>query len=129
MNQNQSFNLNADFLYGFSGIFLKVVFLVFLVYIIIMAINFLRDKFISTPTDPKKEDIIELLTVLNKLFFVSGFGFILGDIVQNMLNQANRTQPMMSFRGNWDYITFGIIIILIGIAFRVAKKVVLKERS
>ena len=47
MDQKQSFNLSADFLGGFSSIFMKLVFVIISVYIIILILNFLRDKFIS----------------------------------------------------------------------------------
>ena len=132
MDQKQSFNLNADFFGGFSSIFMKLVFVIILVYIIIMVLNFLRDKFILKEINTKKDDIIDLLTILNKLFFVAGFGFIVGNIVQKLLtlmSEHGGNMPTMNFRGEWDYLTFGIILIFIGIGFKAGKDILIKDRS
>ena len=132
MDQKQSFNLNADFFGGFSSVFMKLVFVIILVYIIIMVLNFLRDKFILKEINTKKDDIIDLLTILNKLFFVTGFGFIVGNIVQKLLtlmSEHGGNMPTMNFRGEWDYLTFGIILIFIGIGFKAGKDILIKDRS
>ena len=68
MDQKQSFNLTADLLNGFSSHFMNLVLIIIVVYMIIMILNFLRDKFVSKNKDPKKDDILDLLTILNKLF-------------------------------------------------------------
>ena len=130
MDQKQSFNLTADFLNGFSSIFMKLVLIIIIVYLIIMILNFFRDKFINKQTDTKRDDILELLTILNKLFFVSGFGFIIGNVFQFLLSQigTNHNMPMMNIKGDWDYLTFGIIMIFIGIGFKIGKNVLKKER-
>lgn len=131
MDQKQSFNLNADFLGGYSSIFMKLVFVIIAVYLIVMIMNFFRDKFINKQTDTKKDDISDLLTILNKLFFVSGIGFIIGNIFQFLLSQATENgsrMQSMNFKGEWDYLTFGIILIFIGIGFKIGKKVLKKER-
>jgi len=130
--KTQSFNLNADFFGGFTSIFMKLVFAIIMVYIIIMILNFLRDKFIIKEPNTNKDDIIDLLTILNKLFFISGFGFIVGNIVQKILtlmSNQNGNMPTMNFRGEWDYLTFGIILIFIGIGFKAGKAFLIKERS
>ncbi len=131
MDQQQSFNLTADFLNGFSSIFMKLVLIIIIVYLIIMILNFLRDKFINKQIDTKKDDILELMTILNKLFFVSGFGFIIGNIFQVLLSRIgnNQNMPMMIIKGDWDYLTFGIIMIFIGIGLKVGKKLIIKERK
>lgn len=131
MNPNQSLNLNADFLGGFSAVFLKIVFAIIAVYVLIMILNFLRDKFINQETDSKKDDISDLLSILNKLFFISGFGFIIGNIVHFMLSQISRNNGnmAMSFRGEWDYFTFGIILIFIGIGLKSGKELMVKDRK
>jgi hypothetical protein len=128
MDQKQSFNLTADFLNGYSSYFIKLVFVIIAVYLIIMILNFLRDKFINTPTDNKRDDILELLTILNKLFLISGLGFIIGAFFQALFDQAARNHKIPTFRGIGDYFVFGIIIIFIGIGFKVAKNVLKKER-
>lgn len=130
MEQKQSFNLTSDFLNGFSSIFMNLVLIIIAVYLIIMILNFLRDKFINKQTDTKKDDILELLTLLNKLFFVSGFGFVIGNFFQNILPRiGGNNMPMMNIKGDWDYLTFGIIIIFIGIGLKVGKKLIIKERN
>jgi len=130
MDQKQSYNISADFLGGFSSIYMHLVFVIIAVYIIILILNFLRDKFINHSTNTKKDDIIDLLTVLNKLFFTSGFGFISGNIFQAILSQLSNRRgfPVMNIRGEWDYLTFGIILIFIGIGFKMGKKAIMKER-
>jgi len=130
MDQKQSFNLNADFLGGFSSIFMKLVFIIIAVYLLVMVINFLRDKFINAEPNQKKDDIADLLVILNKLFYVSGFGFVIANILQVLLSQIggrNHGMASMSFRGEWDYLTFGIIIIFVGIGFKVAHKMLKKH--
>lgn len=131
MDQKQSFNLNADFLGGFSAIFMKLVFVIIAVYLLMMVLNFLRDKFILPEPNQKKDDISDLLVILNKLFYVSGFGFVIANVFQFLFSQINsrhNSMGTMSFRGEWDYLTFGTIIIFIGIGFKVAHKVLEKNR-
>lgn len=131
MDQKQSFSLNADFLGGFTSIFMKLVFAIIAVYIILLILNFLRDKFINKVTDSKSAHISSLLTILSKLFFISGFGFIIGNIVQILFSQMTNHQSgfgTMNFRGDWDYLTFGIILIFIGLGFKAGNKALIKER-
>lgn len=130
MDQKQSFNLNADFLGGFSAIFMKLVFIIIAVYLLVMVLNFLRDKFLNTEPNKKKDDIADLLVILNKLFYVSGFGFVIANIFQFLLSQIDSRHSSMGsmrFRGEWDYLTFGIIIIFIGIGFKVGYKALKKN--
>ena len=131
MDKKQSFNLNADFLGGFTSIFMKLVFIIIAVYLLIIIINFLRDKFINKEPNKKKDDISELLIILNKLFFISGFGFVIANIIQFLLSQiSSRHSNMnpMNFRGEWEYLTFGIIIIFIGIGFKIGNKILKKDK-
>ncbi|WP_167611741.1 hypothetical protein [Maribellus sediminis] len=132
MDQKQSFNLNADFLGGFTAIFMKLVFVIVAVYLLVMVMNFLRDKFINTEVTTKKDDISDLLIILNKVFFISGFGFIIANIFQVLLSQASRGHsgmPSMNFIGEWEYLTFGIIIIFVGIGFKVANELLKKNQN
>lgn len=130
MEHKQSFNVTADFLSGFTALFIKLIFLIILVYLIVLLMNFLRDKFVNKVTDTKKDDIADLLTILNKVFFLSGFGFIVANIIQFVLNQISnqRSNPLMSFGGEWDYLTFGIILIFVGISFKNANKAIRLNR-
>jgi NADH:ubiquinone oxidoreductase subunit 2 (subunit N) len=36
--------------------------------------------------------------------------------------------PMMNIKGDWDLLAFGIIMIFIGIGFKIGKKVLKRER-
>jgi len=72
MDKKQSFNLNADFLGGYSSIFMKLIFILIAVFVLVMIINFLRDKFINKESNKKMDDISDLLIILNKLFYISG---------------------------------------------------------
>ena len=131
MDQKQSFNLNADFLGGFTSVFIKLVFAIIAVYLIVMILNFLRDKFIREDAGSKKDDISNLLTILHKLFFVSGFGFIIANIFQFILSEMggrHSNMPSMNFRGEWEYLTFGIIIIFVGIGFKAGNKILKKNQ-
>jgi cbb3-type cytochrome oxidase subunit 3 len=130
MDQQQTFNVTNDFLSGFTTIFIKLVFLIILVYLIVLLMNFLRDKFINRVTDTKKDDIADLLIILNKLFFISGFGFIIANIIQFLFNQTtnHNHNAMMNFGGQWDYLAFGIILIFVGIGFQNANKAIRNNR-
>jgi|GEM_PF-988838 len=130
MDQKQTFNLSPGFFGDYISNFVNIVFAVILVYVIIMIINFFRDKYIHQESIAKQEDILGLLTVLNKLFFISGFGFILANVFQFTLNQIsnhNPNIPAFMAKGQWDYFTFGIILIFMGIGFQAGKKVMKKE--
>ena len=128
----QSFNLNADFLGGYTGIFIKIVIAIILIYGFIMIVNFFRDKFIKKENISKDPQITDLLSILNKLCFLAGFGFVIGNILQILLNQItdpNRKHVVMNIKGDWDYLVFGVILIFIGIGFKVAKKVIKKDNQ
>jgi len=130
MDQKQSFNLNADFLGGFTSIFIKLVFAIIVVYLLVMVLNFLRDKYINKETNKQKDDISDLLIILNKLFYISGFGFVIANIFQFLLSRIGGRQSNFSsvnFRGEWEYLTFGIIIIFVGIGFKVGYKMLKKN--
>lgn len=124
MDQKQSLNVGADFFSGFTAAFIQLVSLIIVVYLLLVLINFLRDKFINKETDTKKEEIGDLLIILNKLFFGGGIGFITANIFQSILSHtpAPNMNPIMNFRGEWDYLVFGIILISVGIGFKQANK-------
>jgi hypothetical protein len=126
MDQRQSFSVTNDFFSGFIATFIQLVFLIILVYLLISVLNFVRDKFINKETDTQKENIGDLLTILNKLFYVSGFGFIIANLIEFVATQGYRQNGngIMSFRDEWDYLTFGIILIFVGIGFKSANKAI-----
>jgi len=125
MDQKQSFSLNSDLLGGYTSIFMKLVFLIIAVYVIVLILNFLRDKFINDAKETRKDNISGLLIILNKLFFVSGFGFVIGNIFQvwfSLLSDRNSGFGGLNLRGDWDYLMFGFILIFIGIGFKVGNR-------
>tara|TARA_B100000809_G_scaffold141837_1_gene139409 strand:- start:49183 stop:49644 length:462 start_codon:yes stop_codon:yes gene_type:complete len=126
----QSFNLNAAFSGGFTRVFLKILIAITLVYVFVLILNFLRDKFLHNEANNKEPKITDLLSILNKLCYFSGFGFVLGNVLQIILLQLtgnSRNKASLNFVGEWDYLTFGIILIFIGIGFKIAKKEILKD--
>ncbi|WP_340114083.1 hypothetical protein [Maribellus mangrovi] len=125
--EKQSFNLSADLLGGYTGIFIKIVMAIILIYAFIMLVNFFRDKFLKTENFSRDPQITDLLSILNKLCVLAGFGFVLGNVLQALLNQATNSRSALQIRGMWDYLTFGVILIFIGFGFKVAKKVHNKE--
>ncbi len=118
----QSFNLNANVLSNYAGVFIKIVIAVIIAYIVVILINFFRDKFIKKDNLSPEPDFKDLLHILHKLCFLGGFGFILGNIIQVILDGASDHRSPIQFRGNWDYLTFGVILIFIGIGFKKSKK-------
>ncbi len=132
MDQKQSFNLSADFFGGFTSVFVKLVFAIIVVYLLVMVINFLRDKFINKEASKPKDDIYELLAILGNLFYISGFGFVIANVFQFILSRNSGGHGNMSamvFRGEWEYLTFGIILFFVGIGLQVGKRVLRKNRT
>ena len=128
--EKQSFNVNADFLGGYPQVFIKLIVLIVLVYALILILNFFRDKFIHKPENPKKDNITDLVIILNKLFFITGFGFVIANLLQMLLTSATGSRNrVMNFGGDWDYATFGVILIFAGIGFRAVKDALAKESS
>lgn len=128
--QQQSFNLPANFFGNFFSLFIYLVFLIVIAYLVILVLNFFRDKFINKESPIKYQDHLELITILQKLFFVSGFGFVIANIINFMLSQMSGNRAnIVQFMGDWDYLTFGIILIFVGMGFGAGKKLVLKDRK
>lgn len=127
--EKQSFNLNADFFGGYTGIFIKILLAVVLVYVFILILNFFRDKYLTKEHVSKDPQIIDLLNILSKLCYLSGFGFILANIIQVLLNEAMDYGNRMQLRGEWDYLAFGVILVFVGAGFKSAKKAVIKEHQ
>ena len=127
--ENQTFNVSPEFLGGYTEVFVRIVMVIILFYAFILILNFFRDKFIKKETLSQKPHIVGLLSILNKLFYLSGFGFAIANFLQVLLNKQRGNEIMPSFTGTWDYLTFGIILIFMGVGFRLAKKVILKENK
>ncbi|WP_159431423.1 hypothetical protein [Wenyingzhuangia marina] len=117
---------------NFSYLFVKLVFIIIITFLIIMVINFLRDKFINQEKATTKNSIIDLIFILNKLFYISGFGFVIANIFQmifSKISDSNSRIPNFKITGEWEYLTFGIIIIFIGISFKVIYKTLSKKEK
>ncbi|MBS2098411.1 hypothetical protein [Carboxylicivirga linearis] len=127
MNTNQSFNLSADIFGSLPAIFMKLVFVIITVYVIMMILNFLRDKFIHKESTKKEDHIDNLLILLSKIFLISGFGFIIANTVKLFLQQATTRGNIQ--KGEWNDLTFGIIIIFISIALNAGRKVLVRKRT
>ncbi len=128
--QQQSFNVPLQLPENFISIFLIVVYIIVIAYFLIFILNFFRDKFITKEANLKNPDYLELITILQKMFFVSGFGFVIANILQFLLLEmrGNRSN-FVQFQGYWDYLTFGIILIFVGMGLKSGKKLVLKDRN
>ncbi|MDO3695075.1 hypothetical protein QVZ41_09490 [Wenyingzhuangia sp. chi5] len=132
MKENQSFNLNTDILNNFSYLFVKLVFIIITTYLIILILNFLRDKFINQEKATAKNNINDLIFILNKLFYISGFGFVIANILQMIFSEisdSNSRIPNFKITGEWEYLTFGIILIFVGISFKVIHKALSKKEK
>ncbi|WP_298487556.1 hypothetical protein [uncultured Maribacter sp.] len=129
--ENQNFNLNQDFMNGYTTIFLKIVLAIVVIYALVLVISFLRDKYISKEFKSSRVDYIELLLLLYKVFVTSGWGFILGNILQFTLKafSANKNNFFKKLQGDYDYLIFGVVIIFMGIGFNAAKKAIEASRE
>jgi hypothetical protein len=124
MSRIQSFEFFKELLSGYAGIFMQLVFAVIFLYVVVMLINFFRDKFINKEVVSKKEDVLDLLTILYYLFFVSGIGFVSGNILQALLFMLSEMGSHTKYydENAWDYLVIGVIFISIGLAFKFSVK-------
>ncbi|WP_026808971.1 hypothetical protein [Arenibacter latericius] len=131
MEKQQSFNMNVPFIEGYDVFFVKLVLSIFIFCALLSIMNFLRDKFIHKTANPRKEEFTTLLIVLNKLFYIAGFGFVIANIISVLFSEIRRNSnfPNLRVGGEWDYLVFGIILIFIGIALKSSRKVIKKESS
>ena len=122
-------NIINSFLHGgYEALFLKLILVVIIVFVIIMLINFLNDKFVSKQLTNRNDYLLDMLTILSKLFHFSGFGFIIGNILQAVFTQ-DFSGGFMSQFGSWSLLAFGIVLIFIGLGFKYAKRVLVHERE
>jgi hypothetical protein len=125
MNPKQTFNFFGDY----SVVFIKLVFAFLAIYALYLILNLLRDKFINDSSVHKRDNVSDLLNILHRLFIYSGAGFIFANIVDLIIVGVGRNlfnSSAMSVNEN-TYITFGIILIFIGVGFKVAKAKISKE--
>ncbi len=119
--ENQTFNISTGIGSIYIETFLKIFFAIILIYGFIMVVNFFRDKFIKKENLTKNPQITDLLGILNKLCFFTGIGFVIGNLLYIFFKKASYT----SIRGeSWEYLTFGVILIFVGIGFKAARKTI-----
>ncbi|WP_075590400.1 hypothetical protein [Labilibacter marinus] len=119
-----SFNPESVYLAFYASIFMKIVIAVILVYVFVIIVNFLRDKFLSKEQISSDPQIIDLVNILQKLFYFSGFGFVLGNIFQVVLSAIVR-EPSE----DWSCLCFGLILIFMGIGFKASIKILTKNKE
>jgi len=134
--EKQSVNFDTSLFEGYTGLFVKLVIAIIIIYGLVLIINILRDKFINKKEDYKQADYLDLFTILNRLLYISGYGFIIGNLLQVLFDKMSDNKSPFKNLGNitnlggeWGYLTFGIIIIFIGLSFKSIKKTILKERA
>jgi len=117
MNPNQTFNLSSVFPVQHSALFLRIITLLIIVYVVILVINFFRDKFINSEPDNRHADISGLLILLNKLFQISGIGFLVIALLQFLFGIDHH-----NFGDAQNSVVFAVLLIFLGIAFKSALK-------
>ncbi len=126
----QSFNLNVSDFDRHTDVFMKTVLVIVFAYAFMLLIGLLRDRFLNKEVRSQPAQIIDLLTLLNKLFLISGFGFVVCNILQLLLS-GGKSSPvntsLINFIPNWHYLTFGVLLIFIGISFKASKKAISSE--
>lgn len=127
MNSNQAFSFWGDY----SLLFIRLVFAFLFIYALILILNFLRDKFILKEISTKKESVSELLQILNKLFLMSGLGFMVSSGVYAIIAGLSRNMfnGSMTSGNSLNYLVLGILLIFIGLGFKSACKIVDKQKT
>ncbi|MFI2741498.1 hypothetical protein ACG2LH_02050 [Zhouia sp. PK063] len=120
MKQNPLFNLSTSTFNNYEVLFGKFILAILIVYVLILVLSFLRDKFINTEATPKSTEVTDLLLILNKIFFLSGFGFIAADFINAFIHGIN------SKSYDWNYIGFGLILIFVSISVKQAYETIKK---
>lgn len=121
----QTFNLSPDIFSSFIPLFCWLVLAIIVAYLFVIGINLLRDKFIAGSEINTRASFVDLMNILGTLLFIAGFGFIVANIFQQILSGVFGSQ--MKFPGQWNYLTFGIISVFTGIAFKKISKSITKK--
>jgi hypothetical protein len=129
--QKQSFDLQANLLQAqFPELFKDFIFIIILFFTFLILVNLFKNIFVkSKPTSPKYY-IVLLLIILNKIFLFGGIGFIVANIVKNIFKEigSSATQKF-SIIGAWEDLSFGIILLFIGLGLNKARKIILHQSS
>lgn len=133
MNQDKTLNLNSDFLNDFTGLFVKLVVVILILFTVILILNFLSEKFLGREIIKSLNPLQNLLFILNKLFLYAGLGFIVSNIFQFILNESTKGNNSLlsfgNFGGKWEYLTFGIILLFISFGFKSANKSITSNKN
>ena len=127
--QKQSFDLQTNLLQAqFPELFKDFVFILLLFFAFLILINLFKNIFVkSKPTTPR-DYIVLLLIILNKTFLFGGIGFIVANIVKKVLEEiGSSATPKFSIIGAWEDLSFGIILLFLGIGFNKARKIILSQ--
>lgn len=127
--QKQSFDLQANLLQAqFPELFKDFVFTLLLFFAFLILINLFKNIFVKSKPTPPRDYIVLLLIILNKTFLFGGIGFIVANIVKKVLEEIGSSDtPKFSIIGAWADLSFGIILLFLGIGFNKARKIILSQ--
>lgn len=123
--EQQTFNLNS-ILSNPTGIFLKILLYIIIVYLFILTVNFFRDKFINKEIRDHNPKFIDFLTVLYKISMFAGFGVLIGTFIEHFFNSINHSYESIL---SWGNLSVGIILVCIGMGLKNAKKEITSEKQ
>ncbi len=127
MNE-QKVTLNSLLSANVYELFVKIILVVVIIFVVIMVMNFLNDKFVNKKKTSRNDYLLDLLMILNKVFYFSGIGFIIANVVEAIFTNSFGNSFMKNF-SSWAFLSFGIVLIFIGLGFKYAKKVLVHERE
>lgn len=116
MNHDNVFGLIAEPT-GLIPLFLNFTMVVVCVYVIILVINFFRDKFINPEPTSHREDISGLLLILFKLFQYGAYGIFVISFFSLLFGIEHQ-----NFKPARECFVYAILIFFLGLAFRAAWK-------
>lgn len=127
--KKQSFDLQANLLQAqFPELFKDFVFILLLFFAFLILINLFKNIFIKSKPTPPRDYIVLLLIILNKTFLFGGIGFIVANIIKKIFEEiASSAAPKFSIIGAWEDLSFGIILLFLGIGFNKARKIILSQ--
>jgi len=116
--ENQSLNTNAPIIH-YDEFFIKILFAIIAVYFFTVIIHFFREKYLNKESGSSLLDLSDLLTILERLFIFSGVGFIIAHFV-NSWQIYNSRMTGSEVSSEWQFLNFGIIVLLIGLGLKTA---------
>ncbi|SHG56079.1 hypothetical protein SAMN05444483_11638 [Salegentibacter echinorum] len=127
--ENQSFNLKTDLLQAqFPTMFKDFVFILLLFFAFLILVNLFKNIFTSSKQSPARDYIVLLLIILNKIFLFGGIGLIVANIIKNIFEEIySSAAPKFSIAGAWEDLSFGIILLFVGIGLNKARKLILNQ--